>query len=396
MSKHSLSYLLAAGLLLCGCKNDDTDFSAYTSGSGDGTVTTIYIDYSGTSATVSGDSQGVVSVSGAHVRVVSQAADSLLLVLSGSTTDGSLLVSRNSSYGILLNAVSITNPAGAAINNQGKKSLYVACADGTTNTLVDGTTYTAQDFDQKATLFSEGDLYLCGAGTLNVTANHQNAIASDDKLVIADDVVVNTTTAATGSNGLKANDGVYINGGTTTIDVLSDAGRGIKCDSTMFINGGTTAITTAGACTFTTTDGTVITESQRPEYTDEQVADTTSAACIKSDGKLTMTGGSLTCTSTGSGGKGINCSADVVVSGGTLNVTTTGDNTYSKPKGVKSDTAIIVSGGSFKVSVSKSWACDNGYEDDTLSDAELALRRITVEGTPSTSSIGKKYVYIVY
>ena len=371
MSKHSLSYLLAAGLLLCGCKNDDTDFSAYTSGSGDGTVTTIYIDYSGTSATVSGDSQGVVSVSGAHVRVVSQAADSLLLVLSGSTTDGSLLVSRNSSYGILLNAVSITNPAGAAINNQGKKSLYVACADGTTNTLVDGTTYTAQDFDQKATLFSEGDLYLCGAGTLNVTANHQNAIASDDKLVIADDVVVNTTTAATGSNGLKANDAVYINGGTT-------------------------AITTAGACTFTTTDGTVITESQRPEYTDEQVADTTSAACIKSDGKLTMTGGSLTCTSTGSGGKGINCSADVVVSGGTLNVTTTGDNTYSKPKGVKSDTAIIVSGGSFKVSVSKSWACDNGYEDDTLSDAELALRRITVEGTPSTSSIGKKYVYIVY
>jgi len=394
MTKRSLLSLLAAGLLLCGCKKDDTDFSAYTTGTDN--ITTIYISYDDTSATVSGDTQGIVSVSGAHVKVVSQQTDSLLLVLSGSTSDGSLLVSRSHSFGIQLNGVSITNTTGPAINNQGKKALYVACADGTTNTLVDGTTYTGQLYDQKATLFSEGDLYLLGSGTLNVTANHQNAIASDDNLIVSGSVVVNTTTAATGSNGLKANDGVRIDGGTTTIVVQSDAGRGIKCDSLMFITGGTTTITTTGACTFTTTNGDVITESERPQYADELVADTTSAACIKCVDVLTMTGGTLTCTSTGSGGKGINCTSSFLFSGGTLYATTTGDNTYSKPKGVKSDTDIIVSGGSFTVNVNKSWACDNGYEDDTLTDAELALRRITVEGTPTTASIAKKSVNIVY
>ena len=76
--------------------------------------------------------------------------------------------------------------------------------------------------------------------------------------------------------------------------------------------------------------------------------------------------------------------------------TTTGGNEDSKPKAIKSDTGIIVSGGSFTATVKKSWACDNGYEDDTLSDAELALKRITVQGSPSSASIQKKSVIIKY
>ena len=109
-----------------------------------------------------------------------------------------------------------------------------------------------------------------------------------------------------------------------------------------------------------------------------------------------MTGGTLTVTSSGDGGKGINCASDIVFSGGTLTATTTGSNDEGKPKAIKSDTDIIVSGGSFTATVKKSWACDNGYEDDTLSDAELALKRITVQGSPTTSSIAKKSVTIIY
>ena len=104
----------------------------------------------------------------------------------------------------------------------------------------------------------------------------------------------------------------------------------------------------------------------------------------------THTAGTLTITSTGDGGKGINCSQDVVVSGGTLTVSTTGGNKQGKPKGVKSDTGIIVSGGSFSVKVEKSWACDNGTDSEDPAD------RVTIQGTPTeTPTLEKKQVKIV-
>ena len=104
------------------CKNDDTDFSAYTNPSGgteESVVNTIYIAYNGNSVTVTGDDNGYVTTNGADVIVnTGTSADSLLLVLSGSTTDGSLLVNRSAKYGMRLNGVSIHNDNGPAINNQ--------------------------------------------------------------------------------------------------------------------------------------------------------------------------------------------------------------------------------------------------------------------------------------
>ena len=108
-------YLLAVACCMTACQNDDTDFSAYT----ENTTVTIQITYSGTSATVTGDSKNYVTVSGADVTVnAGSSSDSLLLVLSGTTTDGSLLVYREKKYGILLNGVTINNVDGPAINNQ--------------------------------------------------------------------------------------------------------------------------------------------------------------------------------------------------------------------------------------------------------------------------------------
>ena len=109
-----------------------------------------------------------------------------------------------------------------------------------------------------------------------------------------------------------------------------------------------------------------------------------------------MTGGTLTMNSSGDGGKGLNCSADILFEGGTLLAVTTGGNKQSKPKAVKSDTGIYISGGSFTAKVNKSWACDNGYDDDSLSDEELAKRRVTVTGTPSYADITQKSVVVTF
>lgn len=386
MKKHIL-YILMLTLAMTACESDDTDFSGtdfsnyyLRSQSGDDdsddVVNTIYIAYNGTGVTVSGDNYGYVTTNGADVTVnTGTDTDSLLLVLSGSTTDGSLLVYREKKFGIKLNGVTIHNDDGPAINNQCGKSLYLEVAAGTTNTLTDGTAYTEQTYQQKGTFFSEGQTYIMGSGTLSVTGNTENAIACDDYIVVGGSVNVSVSTAT--GHGIKVNDGFWMDGGTVTVDVTGDACKGLKNDSITVVSGGSLTITTSGDCVY-----------------DDTEADYSSAACIKSDYRFTMTGGTVTLTSSGDGGKGINCDADVVFSGGTLVVTTTGSNDDAKPKGVKADTGITVSGGTFSVTVNKSWACDNGYE--STDEADQIANCVTVVGSPTTQTLAKKKVYISY
>ena len=340
-------FTLMAAVLITSCQNDDTDFSEYINGGQSG-VTTISIAYNGTSVSVTGDTKGYVAINGADVTVnATNSTDSLLLVLSGTTTEGSLLIFREKQFGIKLNGVSINNNDGPAINNQ--------CS---------------VNYQQKGTLFSEGQIYFLGTGTLKVTGNCKNAIACDDYIIMDQATVyANTTTG----NGIKVNDGIWINGGALNIGVTANGGRGIKCDSTVTISGGTTIITTSGDCVYDS---------------DEQ--DYSSAACIKCDYDFTMTAGKLVMNSSGDGGKGLNCSTKVAFSGGELTATTIGSNDNGKPKAVKGDGGIIVSGGTFKANVNKSWACDNG------TDSEMPEDHLTVTGSPQTATITKKSVEITY
>lgn len=365
-------FLCLAAALLTACQKDDTDFSAYTSGEAS-TANIISIVYSGSSVTVSGDSHNYVTTDGADVTVnTGTDTDSLLLILSGSTTDGSLIIYREKKFGIKLNGVIINNHDGPAINNQCGKSLYLEVASGTTNTLTDGTSYDETvSYQQKGAFFSEGQVYITGTGSLNVTGSTYHAIACDDFIVINDAVVINAF--STTGHGISVNDGFTMNNGTVTIDVTGDGCKGLKNDSTTFITGGVLTITTAGDCVY-----------------DSEEGDYDTAACIKGDHAVNISGGRVTLSSSGDGGKGINCDQDIIFSGGTMTVTTTGSNDEGKPKGVKSGTNIIVSGGSFTVNVSKSWACDNGSESDDPAD------HITIVGTPSTASIAKKSVIISF
>ncbi len=372
---------LTLALAMTACVNDDqydwdTDFADKT----DTDTLDITIAYNGTSVTVTGDESGFVTTDGADVVVKSNSNKFMKLTLSGSTSDGSLLIYSWKKHGVYLNGVSITNADGPAINNQCGKSFYVYTADGTTNTLTDGTSYgtvlnaSGDTIDQKAALFSEGQIYFQGSGTLNVNGNTKNGIASDDYIVF-ESGTVNVSVATTGSNGVKVNDGFTISGGTLNIDVTAAGARGLKNDSYTTVSGGTMAITTTGDCSIETTDG---------------VADTTSCACIKCDSLFTMTAGTVTLTSSGDGGKGINCDQNIEISGGTFVANTTGSNTNSKPKAVKSDTGIILSGGSFTATTVKSWACDNGTDSDTVAD------HLTIQGTPTTKTLKKKEVIVIY
>ena len=141
----------------------------------------INIAYDGEQATVSGSVPGVaVQCNGAHVTVTNISGP-VKFVVSGTTANGSLKFYGDKRFQVLLNGAEITNPDGAAINNQGGKSMYVVLADGTINRLQDGTSYTMVDEeDQKAALFSEGQIIFSGKGQLDVVAVGRGGIRSDD------------------------------------------------------------------------------------------------------------------------------------------------------------------------------------------------------------------------
>ena len=265
---------------------------------------TIEIAFSGNSATVTGSASGVeITQNGAKVTVNST-AKKVAYVLSGTSTDGQFKIYSEKKFKLTLNSLTLNNTDGAPINIQSGKRVFVVLSG--TNTLTDGSSYTTPDGeDQKACLFSEGQLIFSGSGTLNVTSNYKHGICSDDYLRFRPGNVINVTTAK--GNGLKANDGVYVEGGVLNVSVSGTAKKGISSDSLVVINGGRTTILTSGGGEW-----------------DSSENDVTAAAGIKADDIFKMTKGELLIKSTGVGGKGISTDLDATISGGTIKIITTG------------------------------------------------------------------------
>lgn len=299
---------------------------------------TIYIKYNGTSANYSGSVEGVsVQIDGADVTVTST-AKGVNYVLSGTTTDGMFKMANgddNKKFQLTLNGVNIKNNDGPAINIQVGKRCYVTLADGSFNTLTDGTSYATSTEDQKATLFSEGELLFNGSGKLRVYANTKNGICSDDYIMFrpGNDIYVQSTS----SNCIKSNDGIYIKGGVINCETSARASKGLTTDSVLVMDGGrVTAITTGEG-----------------EY-DNEDKDVNGSAGVKADYAITINGGKLLCKSTGKGGKGISTDQEFNMKDGVVKVITTG-STYSygsnstKAKGIKADGNITVDGGSIMV-----------------------------------------------
>ncbi|MBQ8485639.1 MAG: carbohydrate-binding domain-containing protein [Bacteroidaceae bacterium] len=298
---------------------------------------TVSIVYADNEATVSTLPDGVeATVDGAGVIINSTIAG-VAYELKGSSSNGYFKIYSEKKFHLTLNGVSLTNPTGAAINIQSGKRVFVTLADGTSNSLVDGSSYnTPDDEDEKGTFFSEGQLIFNGKGSLEVTGNKKHGIVSDDYIRFRTGTNIYIT--ASNGHGIKANDYVAIGGGVLNIEVSGTAKKGISSDGYVLVSGGRTTILTSG-------DG---------EY-DEDEDDVSGAAGIKADLYFQMEGGQLNIKSTGAGGKGINTDGEIIINDGDIQVITTGQTfTYSsdldsKAKAIKSDTDVTVNGGTIKI-----------------------------------------------
>ena len=385
-----------------------------------------------------------INVRGAHVHIAQSddLAEEITYSLSGSSADGEFYMSGSYKATIELNGLSLTNTtpvsSGAAVHVQNGKRIKVKVMEGTSNILED-----AAAGEQKGALYVKGHPEFSGKGTLMVKGHVKHAIKSGEYMTLKDATLKVLSAAGDGLNcgqyflmksgvldisgvtddGIQCDiddtdvgstgetadhededsGNIYLAGGQITINTAGIAAKGVKSEGDLIVTGGVIAITTTGKGKW-----------------DEEDLKTKAAACLGSDAKVLIAGGTLTLTSMGAGGKGINCDAAFEMSGGEVTIVTQGalyyhngttENTnytgntdnvnsdyYSSSKGVKADGAITISGG--KISVATAGRNAEGIESKTsmlISAGEVTVNSyddgLNVGGDGSDLIISGGYVY---
>ena len=374
---------------------------------------TVEVTYNDTTATVSvaGNISQYLTISqqGAHVSIAQSdsLASEITYRLTGSSTDGEFYMSGSYKATVELDGLTLTNTtpvySGAAIHIQNGKRINMKVITGTTNTLVDAATGS-----QKGCLYVKGHAEFKQKGTLNVVGNVKHAIKAGEYVSLKN-ATLNITSAV--GDGISCNQYFLMESGTINISGIE--GDGIQCDlegdtataitedhededsGNIYISGGNINITCtaiaakgikAAGDIFITDDPVIdITTSGKGEW-DEEDLETKAACGISADGDIDISGGTLTLTATGSGGKGMKCDGILTISGGDITVSTSGglyynngttENTnftgntdrissdyYSSPKGIKAGLktqvgnsytysgGLLISGGKVKVTTS--------------------------------------------
>lgn len=319
------------------------------------TDNTVSVAYNGTSATVTvaGNVAQYLTptVSGAHVSIAQSddLAEEITYTLSGTSSDGEFYMSGSYKATVELNGLTLTNTSpvysGAAVHIQNGKRINVKVITGTTNTLVD-----AASGSQKGCLYVKGHAEFKQKGTLNVTGNVKHGIKAGEYISVKN-ATINVTSAV--GDGISCNEYFLMESGTININGTGD--DGIQCDidgdsstgetadhededsGNIYLQGGTITINCAATAAkgikaegdMVITDGTIdVTTTGNGEW-DSDDSETKAACGLAADGNMTINGGTLTLTATGSGGKGMKCDGLLTVNDGTITVKTSGGLYYN-------------------------------------------------------------------
>ena len=353
----------------------------------------VTVSYNGTSAkvTVAGNVAQYLTpvVSGAHVSIAQSddLAEEVTYTLSGESTDGEFYMSGSYKATVELNGLTLTNTtpvkSGAAVHIQNGKRIKVKVCNGTVNTLTD-----AVGGSQKGCLYVKGHAEFAQKGTLNIIGNVKHGIKTGEYMTLKN-ATINITKAAgdgincaqfLGSTGETTDHededtgNIYLEGGDITASVTADAAKAIKAEGDIRATGTNVTATTSGGGVW-----------------DADKVKTKSSSCMSADGNMLISGGTLTLTSTGAGGKGINVDGTFTATGGNVTINTSGnavvasstgtlsvvtssqqldnyDSDYkSSPKGIKVDGAIVISDNAV-ISVTTTGAGGEGIESKTSID----------------------------
>ncbi len=317
---------------------------------------TVAISFDGTSATVSNPA-GVTITYGANSSsiTVSSTLSGVEYILSGTSTSGYVQITSTYACKVKLNGANVTSPNGPAVSVISAARAFIVLADGTSNTLSDNATYTRSG---SGALYASGPLILSGKGTLTVAGLKSHAISSGSYIRALDGDVQITSAVKDGfhanaffqmdrgsisvtatGDGIDAGSGyIVVDGGSIDIRSTVDDTKGMVCDGTFTVNGGTISMTVNGLqskalsskAAMTINGGALVLNLAGGVYletvtgTSGTYSDPAYCTALKCDADITIGGGSVTITHTGIAGKGISADGNVLLSGGTVDIATSG------------------------------------------------------------------------
>ncbi|MFF9034249.1 carbohydrate-binding domain-containing protein [Streptomyces sp. NPDC014892] len=331
----------------------------------------VAIELKGDSA--SADGKGV-DVDGSTVTITAAGT----YVLSGSLDDGQIVVTApEATVKLVLDGVDISSSSGAAIAATEAERLVVVLADGSENKLSDTDSY-AEDAEANAALYSAGDLTIGGEGSLTVRGNGNDAIAGKDGLVVEGGNI----TVEAADDGIRGKDYLVVHGGTVTVTAKGD---GLKSDNAdeadagyIAVDGGTVSVTANGDAVDAATD-LVVTGGELTVKAD--ASDDTSAHGLKSGVITVLEGGTVDVDASAdalhgdaavhlngaevtlaAGDDGVHAEGDLVISGGTLDITGSNEGLEGKD--------ILVRGGTSNVTSDDDGVNASGSEATSEEDAD--------------------------
>lgn len=282
------------------------------------------------------DAENITVSDGKTIDITSEG----VYVISGTAEDCTIRVEadENAKVQLVLDGVSITNSDFPAIYVVSADKVFITTTDSENTLTVSGQFRADGETNTDAVIFSKDDLVLNGTGTLNVTSNSGNGSTCKDDMKITG----GTYNVKTALDAFEANDSIAVNDGTFNITTNKD---GFHCENdeaegTITISGGTFNISGKSdgiqACALLQIDGGTfdISAAEGLEATyilindgDIEIASNDDGINVsnKSDAVGTPTveinGGNVAITMSGSDVDAIDANGNVIVSGGTVDIT---------------------------------------------------------------------------
>lgn len=282
------------------------------------------------------DAENITVSDGKTIDITSEG----VYVISGTAEDCTIRVEadENAKVQLVLDGVSITNSDFPAIYVVSADKVFITTTDSENTLTVSGQFRADGETNTDAVIFSKDDLVLNGTGTLNVTSNSGNGITCKDDMKITG----GTYNVKTALDAFEANDSIAVNDGTFNITTNKD---GFHCENdeaegTITISGGTFNINGKSdgiqACALLQIDGGTfdISAAEGLEATYILINDGDIEIASNDDGinvsnrstavgtpTVEINGGNVAITMSGSDVDAIDANGNVIVSGGTVDIT---------------------------------------------------------------------------
>lgn len=292
---------------------------------------TLYVTYSGGLAEVINPwkDEVIVCVDGADVQLeIGEGCSNAVICVNGSTADGCLCLSSETDCKVVLDDVSLSCSHGPAMQVLTKQKTTVILPEGTCNYMNDAPYYQPTDAIESANgcLCTRGALVLEGGGRLTVTGKKKHAISARKSITLKSGYLTvegavsdaihsgknvrvqggTISLRAMHGDGIDADEDFFIEDGNISMQVAGDGAKGIKCGEEMRIDGGSVLATAVGGLKI-------------------EGGELTYCTLLKCDSSMTMTSGELNLCNESPGGKCISVGRNMTMSGGRLQLSTSGD-----------------------------------------------------------------------